>query len=770
MASWVIFILLHLTNAQQLQRQSTVNALTTTSNSVTISHDAASATISDSSYNISVASQNAYDLLLSMQPKWGFKDTVTTTLDVTIYGETPNPESDTDFLTIFSVGNTQFFSFFIHLDTDVIATKVYPLTTLGTKPSLSSWMADELIHEDRWDRMSNGGDNWKSTDPRFKQQGLWPLRFEIINDPILDTCQFKFYNQGFDYVAGNVFNVSFNALQPVDVYIMGDTTGEQFVIHSVNVEQYHVNGIPTILPTSSPVLTNNPTQVPSISPSNSPTVEPTVEPTMVPTMEPSETTAIPTTSAPSSSPTIEPTFILTIQPIVEPSQPTAIPTTSAPSSTPTVEPTANPTAQPTMEPSEPTPSRSPTVEPTVEPTTNTHTSRSPTVEPTINPTLHSSTPTNNPTSIPSSNPTVQPSEPTMNPTKMHTKQPTLKPEKSPTQYPTSNPSQIPSIYPTTSSETMEPTFIKNNLHFVCVYSDSKDDVIVSTTLKDYAHFMTDLILSSLQTVTLQAVQYEDSINNGLTAWQRAGIIDFTICSVFDIEISTIGIECPNYSVSEDSSDSKDVYVSVGIFGIVADAALSEYKQWIINQMQSVSFKNEFTENMNERMDNMGMVEGSRRMLLKYNGFRVIDISVIDPNDTLLLSTLVTLPDDDDLSRNDTSANTIVVVVICLCVFIAIFALAMYYRKVRPKEQDKDVEGMVEDNGIEMREEYEVEIEGRNDRDIVNAINQTACAEIPHHNDDNDIVDAINKTPGMPRNDENDIVETVNETHTMNYYE
>eukprot|EP01083_Nonionella_stella_P280287 953488_1 len=85
----------------------------------------------------------------------------------------------------YSVWETLNFSvFFVHLDTHVIPTHVYPLTTLGTKPSLSSWMADESIHEDRWERMSNGGDNWKSTDPRFKQQGLWPLRFEIINDPI----------------------------------------------------------------------------------------------------------------------------------------------------------------------------------------------------------------------------------------------------------------------------------------------------------------------------------------------------------------------------------------------------------------------------------------------------------------------------------------------------------------------------------------------------------------------------------------------------------
>eukprot|EP01083_Nonionella_stella_P105571 303709_1 len=408
MASWVIFILLHLTNAQQLQRQSTVNALTTTSNSVTISHDAASATISDSSYNISVASQNAYDLLLSMQPKWGFKDTVTTTLDVTIYGETPNPESDTDFLTIFSVGNTQFFSFFIHLDTDVIATKVYPLTTLGTKPSLSSWMADELIHEDRWDRMSNGGDNWKSTDPRFKQQGLWPLRFEIINDPILDTCQFKFYNQGFDYVAGNVFNVSFNALQPVDVYIMGDTTGEQFVVHSIDVAQYHVNGVPTVPPTPSPITvptnaptTSNPTQIPTTIPSLSPTVIPSLSPTSIPSTSPTDIPSSNPSQIPSLIPTQSPTSVPTSNPTLNPS----LNPTHYPSLYPTIHPTTTPTV---------TPSHGPSIYPTFMP------SVTPSSHPSIPPSSPSNTPTASPiiksiifeptTEIPSTFPTMDPSQ------------------------------------------------------------------------------------------------------------------------------------------------------------------------------------------------------------------------------------------------------------------------------------------------------------------------------------------------------------------------
>eukprot|EP01084_Bolivina_argentea_P234755 395197_1 len=398
MASWVIFILLHLTNAQQLQRQSTVNALTTTSNSVTISHDAASATISDSSYNISVASQNAYDLLLSMQPKWGFKDTVTTTLDVTIYGETPNPESDTDFLTIFSVGNTQFFSFFIHLDTDVIATKVYPLTTLCTKPSLSSWMADELIHDDRWDRMSNGGDNWKSTDPRFKQQGLWPLRFEIINDPILDTCQFKFYNQGVDYVAGNVFNVSFNALQPVDVYIMGDTTGEQFVVHRIDVAQYHVNGVPTVPPTPSPITvptnaptTSNPTQIPTTIPSLSPTVIPSLSPTSIPSTSP--------TDIPSSNPSQIPSLIPT-------QSPTGVPTSNPtlnPSLYPTIHPTASSTSTPN--PSTKSPSNDPTTTPTI---THSHgPSLYPTFMPSVTPSSHPSIPPSSPSNTPTASPIIK---------------------------------------------------------------------------------------------------------------------------------------------------------------------------------------------------------------------------------------------------------------------------------------------------------------------------------------------------------------------------
>merc|ERR1719361_477187 len=81
----------HHTTAEFVQiHQTSVDALNPSSNGASIAHNAHSTTISGSIYNVTVQSQDEYDLRLSLSSQWGFASSESV-LIVTIHGNTPDP-------------------------------------------------------------------------------------------------------------------------------------------------------------------------------------------------------------------------------------------------------------------------------------------------------------------------------------------------------------------------------------------------------------------------------------------------------------------------------------------------------------------------------------------------------------------------------------------------------------------------------------------------------------------------------------------------------
>eukprot|EP01084_Bolivina_argentea_P104574 187240_1 len=444
----------------------------------------------------------------------------------------------------------------------------------------------------------------------------------------------------------------------------------------------------------------------------------------------------------------------------------------------------------------PTDTRVRTEHPSVTPT------QIPSILPTINPTnIPSTIPTSNPTTSPTSNPTTSP---TSNPSKTQTNQSTITPSVDPTK----SPSDIPSTLPTniqsntvSTSPSINPMILSTNvptsqrkgLYIICHYNDNKDYIIQFITLFNYAKTMMNVILSSVQSTSLQPINYESSVNNEVTAWKRAGIFDFTICTVFDTMLSNQN--CPSYTNIVKESQ----YIAFGTFGIVVDNELSVYKQWIIKQFESAELTNEVTLNMNDKLDNITSVTRTRMLLSDvYNSFEMFKIEIIDPNDTTIsiISTIDNGESKDNNLHSSNKSNTdihifiIVTVVICL-ILIIVTACVLYFKKSNIYNDNAEGEGEYNDVDIEMhgREGIDedvitkhadidkiidaMKINDVNVDQVVNIINNTHDVE---RNADEDIIDIINQrqeTHSMHANnvDEGDIIEALNQTykgvHEMN---
>eukprot|EP01084_Bolivina_argentea_P142932 251069_1 len=321
------FIILYIhTTTAQIQQSTTVNALTQPLNGISITYNPESTKIFGTSYNISVKSQTAYDLSISLDTTWSFKPTQPTTLILTLNGNTPNPTVDSDFIIIFTVDNTQYFSFFIHLDNHPHRSRIYPYEKLAHESDILSYLQNSSIYPQRWFRVSNGDQSpgWVATNPRYNTQAQWPLQFHITNNISSNSILFSYYDKATIYETGNTFNDTFTPNTPINIYIMGDTSREQFYIHDINIQLYHDN-IPTI----------SPTNIPTISPTNTPTTN--IPTTNIPTTN-TPTTSNPTSSSPTTSiPTSYPT--------------TYVPTTITPTTIePTIRPSLSPIYTPTISP------------------------------------------------------------------------------------------------------------------------------------------------------------------------------------------------------------------------------------------------------------------------------------------------------------------------------------------------------------------------------------------------------------------------------------
>eukprot|EP01084_Bolivina_argentea_P004357 8293_1 len=150
-------------------------------NGAIISYNPKKVEVNNNGFHIHVQSQNAYDLKLSLDKSWGFKKYINSTITLIIDGYTPFPDEDADFLIVFSVDDLQYFSFFLHLDTKNLKSRIYPsISSEKNIQTVSEWIYNTTTYSQRWDRISNNN-QWIILN-KWSRQALWPLKFVIEND------------------------------------------------------------------------------------------------------------------------------------------------------------------------------------------------------------------------------------------------------------------------------------------------------------------------------------------------------------------------------------------------------------------------------------------------------------------------------------------------------------------------------------------------------------------------------------------------------------
>eukprot|EP01084_Bolivina_argentea_P293584 504945_1 len=294
------------------------------------------ASIINDFWHIDVISQQSADLHIELGPSWGFHSTQISTIELFIRGNTSTEtlNNDGEIFFIFATTDT-YFAELVSIDNIAFAYKQCPdmnkplisrnITKMINSPlperyyryCNNSVNTQQQIGIDRWDNA--GGSPYRTT-------AEWPMSLSIKNDPIANTIDYT-YTDWADPPGPKLsshFTSSFPTNQGLNIYISGESPGEDFNIFSVDITYSHFG-------------TNTPTNAPITLPPT--TLQPTLQPT---TVQP--TTNQPTTMIPSIMPTIIPTTgPITLNPTTIPLQP------SLPSISPTQSPkTTIPTDAPTM--------------------------------------------------------------------------------------------------------------------------------------------------------------------------------------------------------------------------------------------------------------------------------------------------------------------------------------------------------------------------------------------------------------------------------------
>ena len=396
-----------------------LNAQTISGNGALVSRNPSAATINGTAWNIKVGPQeDDYDLKLSLDSSWGFKQNIESTITIFLEGYTPPPlqdPPDADLLLVFAVNDLQYFSFFLHLDIRNVKSRIYgSFDTLPTKEPVSTWLASDTIHE-RYLRIADGADaNWILVHD-WNKQIVWPITFMITSNPTERYTLFELFHTNLVTKATQwTFFDTFEPNANIDFYIMGDSTDERYHVRGIHADLSHQTTTapptstttnPTATPSTNP--SKSPSNVPTISPSNNPSTQPTLSPTKNPSQNPTNTPSNHPTSTPSLTPTANPSEMPSLNP-------TKIPSTN-PTNSPSVYPSSNPSNAPSMEPSV-NPSATPSTHPTLATDTNAPTvTGSPSVHPTE---FNFVLPTTTPTSAPTKKPTIVIETSTNSPTTM----------------------------------------------------------------------------------------------------------------------------------------------------------------------------------------------------------------------------------------------------------------------------------------------------------------------------------------------------------------
>mmetsp|Transcript_35012 Transcript_35012/g.57185 ORF Transcript_35012/g.57185 Transcript_35012/m.57185 type:complete len:748 (-) Transcript_35012:76-2319(-) len=272
----ILFITLHCQHLDvvfgRLQKNVTLNPDRIFSEGVMLYANPLVTTIVDHTYDILVQRQeDDYDICVRMDQTWSYRPQTASTLHIVVDGIAPLPQAqmtgDTDLLFVFAVGDLQYFSFFVHLDEANMKSRIFPSLSNNTVP-VSEWLADDTIHE-RWARISND-DQWLMVHD-WNKPVLWPLHLQIANDPQSNTAQLQLYhNSPSQYAFGWTFHsAAFEQQRSIDLYIMGDSTGERYRVSSVNVQLWHDEDQEEAFMTSSVTPTDTPSMFPTFAPPRS---------------------------------------------------------------------------------------------------------------------------------------------------------------------------------------------------------------------------------------------------------------------------------------------------------------------------------------------------------------------------------------------------------------------------------------------------------------------------------------------------------------------
>lgn len=164
---------------------------------------------------------------------------------------------------VFSVGDRQYISFFLHLDTRNVRSRIYhSLSVDESENTVTEWISDDSI-EERFCRISND-ENWETIS--WNQQSVWPLTFVFSNYPSQQKSSFRFYHDTpTTFAAQYTFDTPFTANQGADLYLMGDSKGEEYIVSSFDI-QFTESSSSISKSTPSPIGTNGQSAaIPSLS-------------------------------------------------------------------------------------------------------------------------------------------------------------------------------------------------------------------------------------------------------------------------------------------------------------------------------------------------------------------------------------------------------------------------------------------------------------------------------------------------------------------------
>ena len=252
------------------------------------------------------------------------------------------------------------------------------------------------------------------------------------------------------------------------------------------------------------------------------------------------------------------------------------------------------------------------------------------------------------------------------------------------------------------------------MQFFCNYDDDLTEISKGLSFRDYGAIMTEAVIYAVELSLFLPVAFENVISNELTPWIRAGITDFSICHIFDVELNN---DCPSYTKNNDNG-----YIAIGTFEIAAKQNLNKYKSKLFNILRSNDFLDSFTDQMNIKLGNL--TGRRRRRLSSYNEFEALQIEVIDPFGTTTTTTTTTTtpapttnitigpsmndavvvdPDKGDIHGFSSGAIVVIVILILIMVIMCIGFGWLYKYKTNKSQTIIEIQREVEGARVEMKQ-------------------------------------------------------------------